>query len=172
MNKAILMGRLTKDPELRYTSTNNTPVCSFTLAVDRRFSRQGEERQADFIPVVAWDKLAEFCSKYFQKGKQVAVVGRIQTRTWDDNEGKRHYITEVIAEEAHFAESKRSDERSDDAYREGNAAPGGSENRPQGNNRQAGGREGGAPASAPESSGAGQAEGFYTVEDDEDKLPF
>jgi len=110
MNKVILMGRLTKDPELRYTSVNNTAVCSFTLAVDRRFVRQGEERQADFIPIVAWSKLAEFCSKYFSKGRMVAVVGRIQTRTWDDNEGKRHYVTEVIAEEAYFADSKRSEE--------------------------------------------------------------
>lgn len=103
------MGRLTKDPELRYTSTNNTAVCSFTLAIDRRFSRQGEEKQTDFIPVVAWSKLAEFCGKYFQKGRQVAVIGRIQTRTWDDNEGKKHYVTEVVAEEAYFADSKRSD---------------------------------------------------------------
>ena len=109
MNKAILMGRLTKDPELRYTSANNTAVCSFTIAVNRRFFRQGEERQADFIPVVAWSKLGEFCGKYFSKGSQVAVVGRIQTRTWDDNEGKRHYTTEVIAEEAYFADSKKGE---------------------------------------------------------------
>lgn len=109
MNKAILLGRLTKDPELRYTTTNNTAVCSFTLAVNRRFARAGEERQADFIPIVAWDKLAEFCGKYFLKGRQVAIVGRIQTRTWDDNEGKRHYVTEVIAEEAYFADSKPDD---------------------------------------------------------------
>jgi single-strand DNA-binding protein len=108
MNKVILMGRLTKDPDLRYTSTSNTAVCNFTLAVDRRFVRQGEERQADFIPIVAWSKLAEFCGKYFLKGRQVAVVGRIQTRTWDDSEGKRHYVTEVIAEEAYFADSKKS----------------------------------------------------------------
>ncbi len=109
MNKVILMGRLTKDPELRYTSANNTAVCSFTLAIDRRFSKPGEERQADFIPVVAWNKLAEFCGKYFQKGRQVAVVGRIQTRTWDDNESKRHYVTEVIADEAYFADSKKNE---------------------------------------------------------------
>lgn len=109
MNKVILMGRLTRDPELRYTSTNNTPVCTFTLAVDRRFARQGEEKQADFIPVVAWNKLAEFCGKYFQKGRQVAIVGRIQTRTWDDNEGKRHYVTEVVCDEAYFADSKKPD---------------------------------------------------------------
>lgn len=107
MNKVILMGRLTKDPEMRYTSNNNTAVCSFTLAIDRRFQRQGEERQADFIPIVVWSKLAEFCGKYFQKGRQVAVVGRIQTRSYDDNEGKKRYVTEVIAEEAYFADSKR-----------------------------------------------------------------
>lgn len=116
MNKVILMGRLTKDPELRYTNTNNVPVCSFTLAVDRRFSRQNEERQADFFPIVAWDKNAEFCSKYFEKGKKVVVVGRLQTRTWDDNEGKRHYITEVVAEENYFAESKRAENSYDGGY--------------------------------------------------------
>jgi len=110
MNKVILMGRLTKDPELRYTTTSNIPVATFTLAVERRFQKQGEERQADFIPIVVWDKQAEFCSKYFQKGRQVAVVGRIQTRSWDDNEGKRHYVTEVVAEETYFADSKRSDD--------------------------------------------------------------
>ena len=109
MNKAILMGRLTKDPELRYTSANNTAVCSFTLAIDRRFARQGEERQADFIPIVAWNKLGEFCGKYFQKGRQVVVVGRIQTRSYDDNEGKKRYVTEVVAEEAYFADGKREE---------------------------------------------------------------
>lgn len=109
MNKVILMGRLTKDPELRYTSANNTAVCSFTLAVDRKFQRQGEERQADFIQVVAWSKQAEFCGKYFQKGRQVAIVGRIQTRTWDDAEGKKHYVTEVVADETYFADSKKGE---------------------------------------------------------------
>ena len=107
MNKAILMGRLTRDPEVRYTQTNNTLVASFSLAVNRRFARPGEERQADFINIVAWSKLGEFCSKYFKKGQQVAVTGRLQTRTWDDDQGQKHYITEVIAEEAYFADSKR-----------------------------------------------------------------
>ena len=106
MNKVILMGRLTKDPELRYTSGNNTAVASFTIAVNRRFAQEGQP-QADFINVVAWSKTAEFCGKYFTKGQQVAVVGRIQTRTWDDNEGKRHYVTEVVADETYFADSKR-----------------------------------------------------------------
>jgi single-strand DNA-binding protein len=109
MNKAILMGRLTKDPEVRYTSGNNTAVCSFTLAVDRRFMKQGEEKQADFINCQAWSKTAEFISKYFAKGAKLAIVGRIQTRTWDDNEGKKHYVTEVVAEEAYFVESKRGE---------------------------------------------------------------
>lgn len=109
MNKVILMGRLTKDPELRYTNNNNTAVCSFTLAVDRRFAKQGEERQADFFPIVAWRNQAEFCSKYFTKGMKVVVVGSLQTRSWDDSEGKKRYVTEVIAEETYFAESKRSE---------------------------------------------------------------
>ena len=107
MNKVILMGRLTRDPEVRYTQTNNTLVATFSLAVNRRFVRQGEERQADFINIVAWAKLGEFCSKYFKKGQQVGIVGRIQTRTWDDDQGVKHYVTEVVAEEAYFADSKR-----------------------------------------------------------------
>jgi single-strand DNA-binding protein len=109
INKVILMGRLTKDPELRYTTKSNTAVASFTLAVNRRFAQQGQP-QADFINVIAWNKTAEFAAKYFIKGQQVAVVGRIQTRTWDDNEGKRHYITEVVADETYFADSKRNSE--------------------------------------------------------------
>ena len=101
------MGRLTKDPETRYTQTNNTLVASFTLAVNRRFARQGEERGADFIPVVAWSKTGEFCSKYFKKGQQVGVVGRLQVRNWEDEQGQKRYVTEVVAEEAYFADSKR-----------------------------------------------------------------
>ena len=107
MNKVVLMGRLTRDPEVRYTQTNNTLVASFSLAVNRRFARQGEERQADFINVVVWSKTGEFCSKYFKKGQQVGVIGRIQTRNWEDENKQKHYITEVVAEEAYFADSKR-----------------------------------------------------------------
>lgn len=107
MNKVILMGRLTRDPEVRYTQTNNTLVASFSLAINRRFARPGEERQADFINIVAWSKTGEFCSKYFKKGQQVGVIGRIQTRTWDDDQGVKHYVTEVVAEEAYFADSRR-----------------------------------------------------------------
>ena len=107
MNKVILMGRLTRDPEVRYTQTSNTLVANFSLAVNRRFVRQGEERQADFINVVAWGKQGEFCSKYFKKGQQVGIIGRIQTRNWDDDKGQKHYVTEVVAEEAYFADSRR-----------------------------------------------------------------
>ena len=82
-------------------------VASFSLAVNRRFARQGEERQADFINIVAWSKTAEFCSKYFKKGQQVGIIGRIQTRNWEDDQGQKHYVTEVVAEEAYFADSKR-----------------------------------------------------------------
>ena len=106
MNKIILMGRLTKDVEVRYTQTNNTMVASFTLAVNRRFSK---EKEADFINIVAWSKLGEFCSKYFKKGQQVVVVGRLQTRTYEKEDGTKAYITEVVAEEAYFADSKRDD---------------------------------------------------------------
>lgn len=116
MNKVILMGRLTKEVECRYTQTSNTLVASFNLAVNRRFVKQGEERQADFINIVAWGKLGEFCQKYFKKGQQVGIIGRLQTRTWDDDNGVKHYITEVVAEEAYFAEGKRDDLAPNDPF--------------------------------------------------------
>ena len=103
------MGRLTKDPEIRYTQTTNTMVASFNLAVNRRFVKEGQERQADFINIVAWGKTAEFVSKYFKKGQQVAVAGRIETRNYDDAQGQKRYVTEVIAEEVYFADSKKED---------------------------------------------------------------
>ena len=126
MNKVILMGRLTRDPEVRYTQTNNTLVASFSLAVNRRFARPGEERQADFFNIVAWSKLGEFCSKYFKKGQQVGIIGRLQTRSWDDDKG-RHYITEVVAEETYFADSRRDGEVSSSAFDNafGETMPGG-----------------------------------------------
>jgi len=107
MNKVCLIGRLTKDPEIRYTEANNIMVTNFNLAINRRFVKEGDERQADFINIVAWSKTAEFISKYFRKGQQVGIVGRIQTRNWEDEQGQKHYITEVIAEEVYFADSKR-----------------------------------------------------------------
>lgn len=106
MNKVILIGRLTKDVELRYTQTNNTAVASFSLAVNRKFVKSGEERQADFFNIIAWNKLAENISKYLFKGNQVAISGRLETRSWDDQNGQKHYVTEVIAEEVDFIGSK------------------------------------------------------------------
>lgn len=108
------MGRLTKDVDLRYTSGNNTAVANFTLAINRRGAKEGQP-QVDYINIVAWSKTAEFVGKYFTKGLQVVVVGRLQTRTWDDNEGKRHYITEVVADETYFADSKKTENRQSDA---------------------------------------------------------
>ena len=107
MNKAILMGRLTKDPETKYTQSNKQ-VTNFTLAVNRRFAKEGQPN-ADFINIVSWNKTAEFVSKYFKKGQQVAVIGNIQTRTYDDDKGVKHYITEVIAEKVYFADSKKEE---------------------------------------------------------------
>ena len=108
MNKVILMGRLTRDPETRYTQTSNTQVTSFTLAVNRRFAKEGQPN-ADFINIISWSKTAEFVSKYFKKGQQVGVVGRIQTRNYDDEQGQKHYVTEVVAEEVYFADSKKEE---------------------------------------------------------------
>ena len=108
MNKAILMGRLTADPELRKTS-GDVSVTTFTLAVNRSFTRQGEQAQTDFIDIVAWRNTAEFAAKWFQKGMQVAVSGKIQTRTWEDKQGNKRKSVEVVADEVFFADSKRGD---------------------------------------------------------------
>lgn len=108
LNKVILIGRLTSDPELRHTQSN-TPVTSFTLAVDRSY----KDKQTDFIDVVAWRSTAEFAFKYFRKGQLVAVVGSIQTRTWEDKQGSKRKSVEVVADEVHFAEPKRNARASD-----------------------------------------------------------
>ena len=111
MNKAILIGRLTRDPELRYTSSNRA-VCQFTVAIDRPFSNQTTgQREADFINVVVWDKTAENVGKYMTKGRLIAVEGRIQTRNYDNNEGKRTYVTEVIASNVEFLGSANDNAR-------------------------------------------------------------
>ena len=103
MNKAFLIGRLTRDPELRYT-TSGIAVASFTLAVDRRFTNQQGERETDFIPIVVWRKLAENCGKYLTKGRMVAVAGSIQVRSYDANDGSKRYVTEVVADDVQFLE--------------------------------------------------------------------
>lgn len=104
MNKIVLMGRLTKDPETRYTQTTNKMVVNFTLAVNRRM-----ENETDFIDCIAWGKTAEFISKYFSKGNQIATIGRLQKRSYTNKENKNVYITEVVVEEAYFTGKKEND---------------------------------------------------------------
>lgn len=106
MNKAMLIGRLVKDPELKMTETSKREVCQFTIAVNRPYTNEDGERQADFINCVVWDKLAENLSKYQKKGNQIAVEGRIQTRNYEDKDGKRVYVTEIIATNITFLDSK------------------------------------------------------------------
>ena len=104
LNKSILGGRLTADPELKQT-TSGVSVCSFTLAVNRKFQKEGEQ-QVDFINCVAWRQTAEFICKYFKKGSSLCIVGNIQTRTWTDQNNQKRYATEVIVDEAVFVDSK------------------------------------------------------------------
>ncbi|MED4600580.1 single-stranded DNA-binding protein [Paenibacillus validus] len=122
LNRVILIGRLTRDPELRYTPAG-VAVTQFTLAVDRPFSNQGGQREADFIPVVTWRQLAETCANYLRKGRLAAVEGRIQVRNYDNNEGRRVYVTEIIADNVRFLESANSANRE-----EGGPATGGGGN--------------------------------------------
>jgi len=110
LNQIVLMGRLTRDPELRYTQSQ-TPVASFRIAVDREYSgRDGGEKQTDFIDIVAWRQSAEFVHKYFTKGSLIIVVGRLQMRDWTDKEGNKRTSAEVVADRLMFGESKRSRE--------------------------------------------------------------
>lgn len=109
MNKVILMGRLTRDPEVRYTSGDTAmAVARYTLAVDRRFRRNNEEQTADFINCVAFGKAGEFAEKYYRKGTKVAITGRIQTGSYTNKDGQKVYTTDVVVEEQEFAESKNA----------------------------------------------------------------
>ena len=103
-NKAILVGRLTADPELR-TTPSGTSVCTFSVACDRRFSGKDGERKADFINIVTWRQQAEFVSRYFKKGNPILICGQLQTRSWNDNQGQKRYATEVVADEVSFVAS-------------------------------------------------------------------
>ena len=141
MNKAILMGNLTREPEMR-TTQSQVPVCTFTLAVERRFKSASGERQADFINVVAWRQQAEFVAKYFHKGSRMVVVGSIQTRTYDDKDGNKRTATEVVADEIHFGDSKKTSSGYD-------AQP---------------------ASGAPSASSA--SDGFFPAPDDDTSLPF
>lgn len=108
MNKVILMGRLTRDPEVK-TTQNQVEVCSFTLAVDRKYKNADGKKDADFISCVAWRKAAQLLGQYFKKGSRLGVVGSVSTRTYDDKEGKKVYVTEVAVDEIEFIDSKKDD---------------------------------------------------------------
>lgn len=114
LNKIVLLGRLTKDPEMRYTQSN-TAVASFTLAVDRDFG----EKQTDFIDCVAWKQTGEFVSKYFGKGQMAAVAGRLQIRDWNDKDGNKRRSAEVVVDNVYFCESKK--DRGDTSYEQAKA---------------------------------------------------
>ena len=122
MNKIILIGRLVKDPELKYTPSG-TAVVTFTLAVNRRFSNQNGEREADFINCQAWKHTAEFVANYFKKGQQMALEGRLQVRSYDGNDGQKRWVTEVVAEQIEFVGSKGNGSNSNNAS--GNSGAGG-----------------------------------------------
>lgn len=106
INKTTLIGRLTRDPDIRTLQSGNT-VATFTLAVDRTYKSREGEKSTDFIPIVAWGKTAELCEQYLSKGRQTAVAGRIQTRSYDANDGSKRYVTEVVAEEISFLTPKK-----------------------------------------------------------------
>ena len=158
LNHIVLMGRLTRDPELRYTGSN-IPVASFTVAVDRDFGK-GEERATDFINVVAWRQTGEFVSKYFTKGSMIVVSGRLQIRSWNDKEGNKRRTAEVVADNVYFGESRRSSEGGNSSY---------------GGNTYGGNSYGSAPApafggyTAPASAPASD---FAMLDDDDAQLPF
>lgn len=153
MNKVILMGRLTREPEVRYSNgAEPLAVARYTLAVNRRFKRK-DEPEADFIPCVAFGKSGEFAEKYFRKGQLVGVIGRLQVRSWEDKEGKKHWTTEVIIEEQHFAESK-------------NSQPAAAQSKAAEQSKPA--------AQTGKQMGLAEQDGFYPIEEsvEDDDLPF
>lgn len=155
MNKVILMGRLTRDPDIRYSAgENSTAVARYTLAVDRRFKRDGEPT-ADFIGCVAFGRSAEFAEKYFRQGLRIVITGRIQTGSYTNREGVKVYTTDVVVEEQEFAESKNASSENSGSFGGGGF----------------GGNFGGAPSpSAPSSA---SADGFMNIPDGiDEELPF
>lgn len=106
LNRVILVGRLTRDPDLRYTPNGGVAVVRFTVAVNRKFTNQQGEREADFINIVAWRALAENCGNYLRKGSLVAVEGRMQTRSYENQEGRTVYVTEVVADDVRFLDTR------------------------------------------------------------------
>ena len=151
LNKIFIMGRLTRDPELRRTQSG-TPVTSFSLAVDRDFKSQSGEKETDFIDVVAWRSTAEFVAKYFTKGRMAVVEGRLQMRDWQDRDGNKRRSAEVVADNVYFADSRRDGEQS------GGYAPASSGYAP-------------APSSG-YAAPVGGASGFAEIDEEDGDLPF
>lgn len=172
MNKVILMGRLTRDPDVRYSQGENaTAVARYTLAVDRRYRRDGDQT-ADFIGCVAFGRQAEFAEKYLRQGTKIAITGRIQTGSYTNRDGQKVYTTDVVVEEQEFAESKAASERNASSYQQGGYQQGGYQ---QGGSRQ-GGTQAGAAADtsrqAP-SPAAAAGDGFMNIPDGiDEELPF
>lgn len=152
LNRVDIMGRLTRDPELRYT-TSGTSVTSFTLAVDRNYSsRESGEKQTDFIDCIAWRHTAEFVTKYLSKGRMAVVSGRLQVRFWEDNNGKKRKVVEIVAENVYFGDSKKDTNNSGGYH-------------PQYDNYG---------ASAPHTNGTSSnyGDGFTELDEEDDELPF
>ncbi len=123
MNKTILIGRMTKDPELKFTQGNGTAVTTFTIAVNRRFKKEGQQ-EADFLPIIVWGKQAEATANYMKKGSRVAVSGRIETRSYKNKEGNRIYVTEVVADEVEFlSKIEKEDMNTGYTFEEGEEIP-------------------------------------------------
>ena len=168
MNKVVLMGRLTRDPEVRYTQGENSMcIARYTLAVDRRFSRNNNDGQsADFIPCVAFGKAGEHAEKYYRKGIKVAVSGRIQTGSYTNRDGVKVYTTEVIVEDQEFAESRNASQQGGGSSYSGGNSYGGGSSYGGGNNSYGGGQSGSAQSS-------GSIDGFMNIPDGiDEELPF
>ena len=174
LNHIVLMGRLTRDPELRYTQSQ-IPVASMRIAVDRDFNR-GEERQTDFIDIVAWRHTAEFVSKYFHKGSMIVVSGRLQMRDWTDKDGNKRTSAEVVADNVYFGESARRDGDSRDSYgggrdnSYGGGNYGGNSNNYGGGNSYGGGYSNRSSSRSNEAPSGGSA--FSELDDGDGELPF
>ena len=162
LNKIIIMGRLTRDPELRHTQSG-TAVASFSLAVDRDFKNQNGEKETDFIDVVAWRNSAEFVSRYFTKGRMAVVEGRLQIRPWEDRQGNKRRSAEVVADNVYFGDSKKDGDSS--SYGGGYAQQGGGSYNGGYGDRQ---------APAPQAGGYPPSDygSFTEMDEDDGELPF
>ena len=176
LNKIFIMGRLTRDPELRRTQSG-TPVTSFSLAVDRDYKTQSGEKETDFIDVVAWRATAEFVAKYFTKGRMAVVEGRLQIRAWQDKEGNNRRSAEVVADNVYFGDSKR-DGGDNSGYNPGYAPAPASHSDSDGSsggnyaNNSYGGNNGGYSAPAGGYAAPVGGSGFSEIDEEDGDLPF